>query len=245
MGYRLVQAVLVVTLGRLGDMFGRVRIYNAGFAVFTVASILLSFDPFDGGHGALWLIGWRVLQARRRVDADRQLGRDPDRRLPGRSARFRAGHQPGRRPGRAVHRPGRGRRCSPPWTGGRCSGSTCPSASSARCGPTASCARPASGGGGRIDWWGNVTFAVGLSAVLIAVTYGIQPYGGHTMGWTNPRGRRPARRRSGAAGGLRRHRAPGRRADVPAQPVPHPGLHRRQRGRPRRRRSPAAGCSSC
>ncbi|MGO9782445.1 MAG: MFS transporter [Streptosporangiaceae bacterium] len=38
----------------------------------------------------------------------------------------------------------------------------------------------------RIDWWGNITFAVGLSAVLIAVTYGIQPYGGHTMGWTSP-----------------------------------------------------------
>ena len=63
MGYRLVQAVLVVTVGRLGDMFGRVKIYNAGFVVFTIASILLSFDPFDGGHGALWLIGWRVLQA--------------------------------------------------------------------------------------------------------------------------------------------------------------------------------------
>src|SRR6202046_4482592 len=62
-GYRLVQAVLVVTLGRLGDMFGRVRIYNAGFAVFTVASLLLSFDPFSAAHGALWLIGWRVLQA--------------------------------------------------------------------------------------------------------------------------------------------------------------------------------------
>src|ERR1700742_4081883 len=63
MGYRLVQAVLVVTVGRLGDMFGRVKIYNAGFVVFTFASILLSFDPFDGGNGALWLIGWRVLQA--------------------------------------------------------------------------------------------------------------------------------------------------------------------------------------
>ena len=63
MGYRLVQAVLVVTVGRLGDMFGRVRIYNAGFVVFTIASILLSFDPFLGAHGALWLIGWRVLQA--------------------------------------------------------------------------------------------------------------------------------------------------------------------------------------
>ena len=63
MGYRLVQAVLVVTVGRLGDMYGRVRIYNCGFEVFTLASVLLSFDPFYGGRGALWLIGWRVLQA--------------------------------------------------------------------------------------------------------------------------------------------------------------------------------------
>ena len=57
MGYRLVQAVLVVNLGRLGDIFGRVRMYNQGFVVFTVASVLLSFDPFHGTHGALWLIG--------------------------------------------------------------------------------------------------------------------------------------------------------------------------------------------
>jgi MFS family permease len=53
MGYRLVQAVLVVTVGRLGDMFGRVRIYNGGFLVFTLASIALSFDPWQGAHGAL------------------------------------------------------------------------------------------------------------------------------------------------------------------------------------------------
>ena len=63
MGYRLVQAVFVVTLGRLGDMYGRVRTYNAGFVVFTIASVLLSFDPFVGTHGAIWLIGWRLLQA--------------------------------------------------------------------------------------------------------------------------------------------------------------------------------------
>src|SRR3978361_2543510 len=49
MGYLLVQAVLVVTLGRLGDMFGRVRMYNAGFVVFSVASVALSFDPFPTG----------------------------------------------------------------------------------------------------------------------------------------------------------------------------------------------------
>src|ERR1035438_9846730 len=62
-GYLLVQSVLVVTLGRLGDMFGRVKIYNLGFVVFTLASIALSLDPLTGTHGALWLIGWRFAQA--------------------------------------------------------------------------------------------------------------------------------------------------------------------------------------
>src|SRR3979411_2822244 len=62
MGYLVVTAVLVVPFGRLGDMLGRVRIYNLGFAVFTFPAIALSFDPFDMGSGALWLIGWRVLQ---------------------------------------------------------------------------------------------------------------------------------------------------------------------------------------
>src|ERR1700685_1158575 len=63
MGYLLVQAVLVVTLGRLGDMYGRVKIYNLGFVVFTLASIALSLDPLTGGSGALWLIVWRMGQA--------------------------------------------------------------------------------------------------------------------------------------------------------------------------------------
>ena len=62
-GYLLVTAVLVVTLGRLGDMFGRVRIYNLGFVVFTLASIALSLDPLTGPAGALWLILWRLAQA--------------------------------------------------------------------------------------------------------------------------------------------------------------------------------------
>ena len=62
MGFMLVTAVLVVGFGRLGDMIGRVRIYNLGFVVFTVGSIALAFDPFTGIAGALWLIGWRVVQ---------------------------------------------------------------------------------------------------------------------------------------------------------------------------------------
>src|SRR5260370_15217629 len=63
MGYLLVSAVLVVTLGRLGDMFGRVRMYNAGFAIFTLGALALPFDPLTGPGGALWLIGFRVIQA--------------------------------------------------------------------------------------------------------------------------------------------------------------------------------------
>src|SRR6478735_12526038 len=62
MGYMVVTAVLVVTFGRLGDIFGRVKMYNAGFAVFTAASIALSLCPLDGAGGALWLIGFRVVQ---------------------------------------------------------------------------------------------------------------------------------------------------------------------------------------
>src|SRR6478735_9935714 len=60
MGYMLVTAVLVVSLGRLGDMVGRVKMYNAGFAVFAASSVLLALEPFVGSQGALWLIGWRA-----------------------------------------------------------------------------------------------------------------------------------------------------------------------------------------
>jgi MFS family permease len=62
MGYMLVTAVLVVTLGRLGDMYGRVKIYNAGFAVFTAASVALARTPMGGQAGAIWLIAFRVVQ---------------------------------------------------------------------------------------------------------------------------------------------------------------------------------------
>ncbi|MCQ8187137.1 MFS transporter [Streptomyces sp. RCU064] len=62
MSYMVVTAVLVVSFGRLGDMFGRVRMYNLGFAVFTVFSVLLSVTWMHGTSAALWLIGMRVLQ---------------------------------------------------------------------------------------------------------------------------------------------------------------------------------------
>src|SRR6202795_4988438 len=62
LGFLVVMAVLVVSLGRLGDIYGRVRMFNLGFAVFTVFSILLSVTWLHGSAGALWLIGMRVGQ---------------------------------------------------------------------------------------------------------------------------------------------------------------------------------------
>jgi MFS family permease len=185
MGYRLVQAVLVVTLGRLGDMFGRVRIYNAGFVVFTAASVLLSFDPFDGGHGALWLIGWRVLQAvggsmltansaailTDAFPSDQRgfaLGINQVAALAGQFIGLVAGGVLATLDWRAVF-----------WV-------NVPVGIFGTVWAYRMLRETARRGGGRIDWWGNITFAVGLGAILVAITYGIQPYGRHTMGWANP-----------------------------------------------------------
>ncbi|MGI8415882.1 MAG: MFS transporter, partial [Nakamurella sp.] len=62
MGYLVVSAVLVVAFGRLGDMFGRVRIYTLGFIIFTLASLALAVDPLQQGGGAMWIIVGRVIQ---------------------------------------------------------------------------------------------------------------------------------------------------------------------------------------
>src|ERR1700692_4287299 len=62
MGFLVVSAVLVVSFGRLGDMFGRVRMYTLGFAVFSIASIFLTVTWMHGSDGALWLIIWRIVQ---------------------------------------------------------------------------------------------------------------------------------------------------------------------------------------
>ena len=61
-GYSIVTATLLVTFGRISDMFGRVRLYNLGFAIFTVGSILCSITPSQGGSGALELIVFRIIQ---------------------------------------------------------------------------------------------------------------------------------------------------------------------------------------
>src|SRR6201992_3232597 len=61
-GYMIVLSVLVVSLGKLGDIYGRVKIYNMGFVIYTVASLILPIDPFLGKPGAIYLIGFRIVQ---------------------------------------------------------------------------------------------------------------------------------------------------------------------------------------
>src|SRR4051795_8517316 len=62
LGYMVVTSILIVSLGRLGDMFGRVRIYNLGFLIYTIASLLLTVDWMTGRAGATYLIGFRIVQ---------------------------------------------------------------------------------------------------------------------------------------------------------------------------------------
>jgi len=185
MGYRLIQAVLVVTVGRFGDMFGRVRIYNAGFMVFTVASVLLSFDPFEGGHGALWLIGWRVLQAVGGSMLTAQSAAILTDAFPSDQRGFALGvNQVAGLAGMFIGLVAGGLLAALDWRA-----VFWVNVPVGVFGTLWAYRRLRDTGerhGRRIDWWGNITFAVGLGAILIAVTYGIQPHGGHTMGWTNP-----------------------------------------------------------
>ncbi|GAA4596666.1 MFS family permease [Actinoplanes octamycinicus] len=185
MGYMLVTAVLVVTLGRLGDMYGRVKIYNVGFAIFALTSVILSVDPFHGGGGAVWLIGWRVLQAiggamlmansaaiiTDAFPAEQRgmaLGVNIVSALAGSFIGLVAGGVLAEWDWRSVF-----------WV-------NIPLGIAGAVWAYRSLHDTGARRQARIDWWGNATFALGLTAVLVAITYGIQPYGGHTQGWTNP-----------------------------------------------------------
>ncbi|WP_345643538.1 MFS transporter [Streptomyces tremellae] len=185
LGYLLVSAVLVVVLGRLGDMFGRVKIYNLGFMIFACASIALSLDPLTGGGGALWLILWRVVQAfggsmltansaailtdafpaRQRGMA---LGINQITALAGQFLGLLAGGLLAVVDWRAVF-----------WV-------SVPISVAGSIWSYLSLRETASGRRGRIDWWGNLTFAAGAGILLAGITYGIQPYGGSATGWGNP-----------------------------------------------------------
>jgi len=185
-GYLLVQSVLVVTLGRLGDMFGRVKIYNLGFVVFTLASIALSLDPLTGTHGAMWLIGWRFGQA---------FG---GAMLMANSAAILTDAFPANKRGMALginQIAGISGQFVGLLLGGLLAavdwrlvfwvnvpiglfGTVWAYKSLREISTTSKRAK--------IDWAGNVMFALGLGSLLVAITYGIRPYGNHATGWTSP-----------------------------------------------------------
>ena len=184
-GYLLVQSVFVVTLGRLGDMFGRVKIYNLGFVVFTLASILLSVDPFTGTHGAMWLIGWRFVQA---------FG---GAMLMANSAAILTDAFPANKRGMALgvnQIAGISGQFVGLLLGGLLAAVdwrlvfwvNVPIGLFGTIWAYKSLREIATTKRAKIDWIGNIMFAVGLGSLLVAITYGIRPYGGHATGWTNP-----------------------------------------------------------
>jgi MFS family permease len=185
MGYLVVTAVLVVTLGRLGDIYGRVRMYNAGFAVFAFGAIALPFDPFTGGSGALWLIGWRVIQA---VGGAMLMANAPailtDAFPTNQRGTAMGINQVAGISGQFFGLILGGILAAVNWrlvfivsVPVGVGGAIWSYLSLREIG-----ARTRS----KIDWIGNVTFGIGLIGLLTAITYGIQPYGGHTMGWSSP-----------------------------------------------------------
>jgi MFS family permease len=185
MGFLLVTAVLVVTLGRLGDIYGRVKIYNLGFAVFTAGSIALALDPLTAGGGALWLILWRVVQG---VGAAMLFAN---------STAILTDAFPAERRGLALGI-NQVAAIAGSFIGLVVGGLLAPvhwrlvffvSVPFGLLGTVwsyHSLKETSVRVSARIDWWGNLLFAGGLTALLAAITYGIQPYGGHDMGWTNP-----------------------------------------------------------
>ena len=185
MGYLAVTAVLVVTFGRIGDIFGRVRMYNLGFAVFTVASIALSLTPFAGSSGAMWLILGRVVQG---------IG---GALLMANSTAILTDAFPVEERGLAM-----GISMIAATAGsfiGLVVGGlladinwrlvfwvNVPFGAFGTVWAYLKLRETGERVAARIDWAGNVSFGAGLVMVLIGITYGIQPYGGHTMGWTSP-----------------------------------------------------------
>src|ERR1700757_2265214 len=185
MGFMVVTAVLVVSFGRLGDMFGRVRMYNMGFAIFALFSILLSVTWMQGAAAGWYLIAMRIFQgvggamlmansgailtdAFPAGQRGLALGLNQVAAIAGSFIGLVLGGVLGPISWRYVFL------VSVPFG---VLGTIWSYLKLRELGIR----KPA-----RLDWWGNLTFAAGLIAVLAGITYGIQPYGGHTMGWTSP-----------------------------------------------------------
>jgi MFS family permease len=182
LGYLVVTSVLVVSLGRLGDMYGRVRIYNLGFVIYTVASLLLTVDWMTGKAGATYLIVFRIMQG---------LG---GACLLANSAAIITDAFPANQRGMALginNIVG----VSGMFVGLVLGGVLAPinwrlvfliSVPVGVFGTVWAYMKlrevPRSGRR-KVDWPGNITFALGLILLMIAVTYGIRPSGNASTGW--------------------------------------------------------------
>jgi MFS family permease len=186
LGFLVVSSVLIVSLGRLGDMYGRVRMYNLGFVIYTVASLLLTIDWMTGRAGATYLIGFRVVQG---IGAAFLLAN---------ASAIITDAFPANQRGMAL---GINNivAVSGMFVGLVLGGVLAPidwrlvfliSVPVGLFGTVwaylkleeRSTPRPA-----RVDWWGNITFALGLILIMVSITYGIRPYGTSTTGWGSPR----------------------------------------------------------
>src|SRR3954470_22309726 len=185
LGFLVVIAVLVVSLGRLGDIYGRVKTFNLGFAVFTVFSILLSVTWLHGGPGALWLILMRVGQGvggallfanSSAILTDAFPANQRGLALGVNSIAAIAGSFLGLVLGGLLA----------PVSWRLIFLVSVPVGVVATLWSYHSLREVGERRAARIDWWGNATFALGLVGAMAGITYGIQPYGGHTMGWTSP-----------------------------------------------------------
>ena len=185
LSFLVVSSVLVVSLGRLGDMFGRVKMYNLGFAVYTLTSLVLTVDWLKGPPGAIYLVVGRVFQGvgaaflvanssailTDAFPADQRgmaLGINNVAGISGSFLGLVLGGILGPIDWRLIFL------VSVPFG---LAGTLWAYYKLQDTSPR----RPAP-----IDWPGNITFAVGLILVMVGITYGIQPYGGRTMGWTSP-----------------------------------------------------------
>ena len=185
MGFLLVTAVLVVSLGRVGDMYGRVRMYNLGFAVFTLFSILLSITWMNGVPGAIWIIVMRVFQG---------VG---GAFLFANSSAILTDAFPADERGKAMGINGIAA-VSGAFIGLVLGGVLAPiewhlvflvSVPFGLFGTVWAYLKLRDNGArvkAKIDWLGNATFAVGLIALLTGIVYSLLPYGDHPTGWTNP-----------------------------------------------------------
>jgi MFS family permease len=185
MGFLLVTAVLVVSFGRVGDIYGRAKMYNLGFAIFTVFSVLLAVTWMTGPGAALWIILMRVGQG---VGGAFLFANS--------SAIITDAFPPDER-GFALGINGVAA-IGGSFLGLLLGGLLAPiewrlvfliSVPFGVFGTVWAYAKLRDNGlrlAAKIDWIGNITFAVGLVGVLTGIVYGLQPYGGHTMGWTSP-----------------------------------------------------------